>query len=94
MFSRTVHFASSWQFPLTENALHKLIPLKKKNNNLLLSQNGKQKILFQTPGFHLHSAHPENKKKNICNKIKVAQILSSALLQVVWQIHVASLEQT
>lgn len=40
-------------------ASQKLIPLK--NLNLLLSQNGKQKILFQTPVFHLHSTHPEKK---------------------------------
>ena len=40
-------------------ASQKLIPLK--NLNLLLSHNGKRKILFQIPEFHLYSAHPEKK---------------------------------
>ena len=79
MFSRSVLLTSLWQFPLTENALHKLIPLK--DFNSLLSQNGKQKILFQTPEFHLHSAHPE--KKSIFHKITVLHTFSSMLLQVV-----------
>ena len=93
MFSRTVHFASSWQFPLTENALHKLIPLKKKTTYSCHRTESK-KFSFKLLGFICIQHILKIKKKNICNKIKVAQIFSSVQLQVVWQIHVASLEQT
>jgi len=50
-----------------------------KNFNLLLSQNGKQKILSQTPEFHLHSAHPG--KKTLFHKNEVQHTFSSTLVQ-------------